>query len=476
MPRSSMPIDAPLRAEEYYEHHMIDTWRLTAPQQRFVDDDRFLVVFWGGNGVGKSMALAYDLTLYLQGRHPRQDILPPVKVGLFGETWQQIFTIMEYVWAFSVKRLFSSKLRLEGGQSKGQKYAIFDIVAGPGQGGRLQCGTYSAGAKRLAGPRYHRVYGDEPMPQDIWGEIWPRLLGRGGKARIGFTPTLGTAHKVDYLWQLIDDPEAPWAGEIQVPLSLDAVTPRGGLFEVPWITQSELDRYEAGLLGPERECRMGRSRVPIMGDRFFTAWCSLLVTVEVATQWMPGGCGSDHGSLPGAQCAVLIACAASGSTSRVWVLDEYVGDGRTRTDDDAAGILEMLDRNDLRIQDIDMWIGDRAHKGDKYGGYKSNRRLQAAIARAMGIDSTARNWRRHLPRALQRMFVPRKYDRSVWDGCEVLHRMMVDQRMTVITGRAPLLREAIAEWQGAFLDPAKDKIDGLRYITVQMTQMDRSER
>jgi hypothetical protein len=104
------------------------------------------------------------------------------------------------------------------------------------------------------------------------------------------------------------------------------------------------------------------------------------------------------------------------------------------------------------------------------GGKKSNYRLMRAIARAVGIDDSAKLWRDRLPAPLRRMWTPTKYDGSVWDDVEVLHRLMVTKRLTLdpSCGGADSLAGDFAQWNGRYIDPHKDGIDSLRYAAVPM--------
>ena len=461
--------------------------RFTTPQLRFLASPLTLLTFWGANGIGKSVALAEYTRRAIEGTLEHQVTSGPVSVGLFGETWQQLAQTTEYLWTSMDKRWFREKVHFQSGGLAGQRMPIYDIVDGPGKGGTLRLGTFSAGAQRLAGPRYHYVIADEPFPRAIFAELWPRLLGRGGQMRIGFTPTLGTAHKLDYLWELIDDPLATFAGEIQVPFTLDAVTPRGGLVEQPFMipdkaggfrpmTQQDIDDFERGCPAQSRECRMGRSRVAETTLRVFEAFGSHLAQDidlnDLAALGCKVGIGIDHGSKPGAQRAVLIAVALVHGQPRVWVLAEYKADERTSSEDDAKGIMAMIESIGLTLRDIDHWVGDRAHGGDRYGGKKSNRRLQMQFSMLSGVDPTTdRSWKRKLPRALATMDTPRKYERSVWDGVEIMHRLMVADPPGILFQKATTaaLQEDLTEWRGATTDPHKDGIDACRYIVVDMT-------
>jgi hypothetical protein len=134
----------------------------------------------------------------------------------------------------------------------------------------------------------------------------------------------------------------------------------------------------------------------------------------------------------------------------------------------------MLTRNGLALGDVDLWVGDRAHGGDSRGGRKSNERLKRAIALQTGIDVQRRGWGERLPKALRRMYTPIKYDRSVWEGCEILHRLMVgDDPKLRVSPRCGPLNEDLSLWQGGQKDPHKDGIDAFRYISVAMCEGER---
>ena len=446
--------------------------RWTAAQEAFFNSPHRLTVWWGANGIGKSVALAELARRALAGRLHWQRPGRPYTVILAGNTWTQIGSTLKYFWSGVDKRWFREALRFEGGTIKGQRLAIFDVVGGPGAGGELRVGTFDA--ENLAGPRADVVISDEPMPEKVHNELWPRMFGRAGRMYEGFTPTLGTAHKVEYLWELLDDPTKTWAGAIQTELTLDAVTPLGGFAPIPWMTQAEILEGEQGLSAIEADMRMGRSRTPRRKTAYFSGWGPHLVGECRPTPGALVGIGIDHGSKPGAQRAVLTAVAGSGLQGHVWVMDEYRGEGRTESEEDAAGILAMLDRAGLRLEDVDLWIGDRAHHGDRRGGQKSNERLMQAIAKGVGADVGRRGWSDRLPVALRRMCTPRKYDRSMWEGMEIVHRLTVSKppRIT-FSPRCKWLPESMERWEGSTTDPLKDGLDALRYTVVPLIEGER---
>ena len=448
------------------------TARWTNPQDRLFRSPYKLTVFWGANGIGKSTGLAELATRAIEGSLHWQRPGPQTVI-LAGNTWSQLGSTIRYMMGGRLRHWLKEGVRYEAGGMKGQRLQVFDIVRGPGAGGELRLGTFKA--SNLAGPRANVVITDEPLPEAVYNELWPRLLGRDGRMFQGFTPTLGTAAKVDYLWALVDDETRPWAGQIHVPLTLDAVTPRGGLVELPWMQPDELRQFEAGLSKVEADMRMGRSRTPKRDAAYFSAWRADLVEerpLSDLTGWRLG-VGIDHGSKPGSQRVILAACGGRGLYSAVHVLGEWSGDGRTQTKDDARGILDLLQSRGFALGDIDQWVGDRAHHGDKRGGKKSNTRLKAAIAELLGHDTRSRGWSEKLPKSLRFMRTPRKFDQSVWESSEILHRMMISDppRFSVDPSCHDLIRD-LNEWNGSTspTDPNKHGIDALRYIAVPMAE------
>lgn len=432
-----------------------------------------LTVAWGTNAGGKSLAAADLVRRGLGGLLHWQTPGQPYTVILAGNTLAQVGVTVGYLWESVDKSWFKKSIRFEAGGLKGQRLQVYDVIGGPGKGGQLRVGTFDA--KNLAGPRADMVVTDEPLPEDVFNELWPRLLSRDGRMYQTFTPTLGTATRLDYLWKLVDDPGAPWAGEIQTVLSLDAVTPRGGVFETPWMSQEEIDRFLAGLSQVQRDMRAGRSRTPLRDTAYFSAFGPHLIREFDPPQGASVIIGIDYGTKPGTQRIVLSAHGGKGLYSHIWVMDEFQGESATDLEEDAESLLRMLQRNGLTVADVDFWYGDRQHDGGK-GNIKSNDRLKAAIARSLGLDFMRRGWTAQLPGPLQRMRTPRKYNRSVYDAAEIIHRLMVGEapRFTVHP-RCVRLIEDLTNWQGSLSpkDPYKHGFDALQYGVVPVVEGER---
>lgn len=448
--------------------------RWTDPQRQFLESPYRHTILRGANGLGKSVVLACGVEMALAGELPWQrDRRGPWEVILAGNTWAQLSSTIGYLWKGRLPGWLKPGIRFAAGRMQGQRTAIFDLERGPDgvRGGQLRLGIFNA--ENLAGPRAHAVFSDEPLPEKVYNELWARLNARAGRIYQVFTTTAGTAHKMDYLWTMVDDPKLPFVGEVVAELTVENVTPRGGLFEVPFMSAREIAEFEAGLSQVEADMRMGRTRYPRSDVNWYSPWGEHLVRDVPMLPDLEGwrlGVGIDYGVKPGTQRAFLMAAKGYEPYARVHFIDEYAPAGRTTTREDAAGIRDMLGRHGVALEHVDCWVGDRSHPGDNRSGKKSNLLLRRELARLMGIDVKATGWSAELPTALRRLRTPRKYDQSVYESAAIVLGQMVEERFTA-SSRCVHLSEALHNWNGTLRadDPWKHNIDGMHYIVVPMT-------
>jgi phage terminase large subunit-like protein len=441
----------------------LDYLRLTDPQLAWMSVTARLALWRGANQIGKSHGQAADILHAARGTHPYRQVRRkkgPVKLLVVSESWAQMDPLCEKLWELCPKDEINPKVKYVPGQGiQGHKQPTIEFVKGPGRGSVIYLATYQQGSGRIAGSSVHGAYLDEPPPETVYGEIMPRLSKHHGWLRVSMTPT-PESPPLGYLKEKVDEyAKGNRAGnlfELHTPLSLKAITLRGGLFEAPWKTQEELEEIIGSYLEVERGMRVNGDWDPIAVGRWLTNWSdNLLDLTKMPSGRVTLGVGIDHGAKAGRQYAALLVCDASGE--RVGVLDEVLSDGRTSPKEDAQNILEMLARNAFRWQDVDYWLGDRAHGGDYWGNEKSNRDLVHAFSKLLKMPKYK------LQASGLRLHVPYKRRGSITRGMRLLNGLCRHQQF-VVHPRCKGFIEAAKNWEGRLDSPLKDRLDGVRYV------------
>ncbi len=177
---------------------------------------------------------------------------------------------------------------------------------------------------------------------------------------------------------------------------------------------------------------------------------------------------TDHGSGSSFdEVALLVAVdhSAGGMHPHVYVIDEYVSDEESTSEEDAAGFLAMLLRNGIEWWELDKAYGDRLYQSitDRRTTKKTNQRIMAAITAILAerVGEEDPGWETLKP---QIDTVKRGSGRgrgSVHEGCRYLHELMVRNRLSV-SSRCTRLRQSLQRWEGRD-DEWKHMIDTLRY-------------
>ena len=437
--------------------------RLTTPQMEWMSVTARLALWRGANQIGKSHGQAADILHAARGTHPLRSVRRkrgPVKLLVVGESWAQMDPLCEKLWELCPKDEIDPKVKYVPGQGiQGYKERVVPFVAGPGRGSVIYLATYQQGAGRIAGSSVHGAYLDEPPPETVYGEIMPRLSKHHGWLRISMTPT-PESPPLGYLKEKVDAYKSGnLAGGIyehHTPLSLETITLRGGLIERPWKTQQELDEIIGSYLEVERGMRVNGDWDPVAVGRWLTNWSDALCDPSL----MPSGrvfvgIGIDHGAKAGRQYAALLVCDAKGE--RVGVLDEVLSDGRTSPQEDAENVLAMIRRAGFRWEDVDYWLGDRAHGGDYWGNEKSNKDLMHAFSKILKLPKYK------LKAEGLRLHVPYKRRGSVTRGMRLMNGLCRHQQL-VVHPRCVGFIEAAKTWEGRYDSPMKDRLDGVRYV------------
>ncbi len=455
------------------QRHPDRHFRATNPQIALFKLDARLGIWRGANQIGKSAALAKDCVMEARRVHPYRSAsrLRSRRYLVVGESWAEMDPLIEKIWDQLPADEISPRLRyVPGNGIKGHKQPVIELLRGPGAGARIHFATYRQGARRIAGGTYHGVWADEPLPESLLGELIPRVTRHHGIIRLGLTPT-PESPPLEYLRELVDKGAKGEPGgfhEVQTSLSLDAVTPRGGLVEVPWLTAEELADVVASYLDVEREMRVHGSWEQLVKGRWISTYDPGKHLSAGVLLGGPDGpalgeriwiaVGIDHGAKAGRQAAELVACSEDGR--RAWFLDEYRPDDRSSTEEDAKGIVAMLRRHGIRWDQIDYWVGDRAHAGDYFGNRKSNSDLLRALARVL------RKPVQELRDNGLNIRTPKKLRGSVSRGCRLIRNLFRDGRAWVSL-RCQALHEGLLKWCGAD-NELKDPIDAARYAIEEL--------
>lgn len=433
--------------------------RLTGPQTAFAStSDRFLL--WrGGNQLGKSHSLAFDIVHSARGTHPYRTVPKgPTKWLVLSESWTQMDPLCEKIWAMLPKNEIDPRIRYErGGGFRGFKEPRIVFTSGPGAGSVIVFATYAQGSGRIAGGSFHGAFLDEPCPESVLGEVLPRISRYHGTLRITMTPTPECPPQ-QYMREYV---EKGIFRELQTSLNAKNITVLGGLVEAPWKSQAQLEQDLAAYLDVERGMREHGDWDPVVAGRWLSAFSEDLVTRNEPTgrHWV--AIGIDHGARAGRQACQLVTCSEDGE--EVWFLDEVHSDGTTSTAEDARAILDMLDRHPWigGWTGVDYWMGDRSTGGDFYGNSKSNSDLLAAFAKLLKIpqyDLRAKGLR---------LETPYKRKGSVFRGLRMMNGLFKEKQAR-ISPRCKRLLESIKGWDGKVDDDKKDAIDAARYAMEKL--------
>jgi hypothetical protein len=253
--------------------------------------------------------------------------------------------------------------------------------------------------------------------------------------------------------------------EMQTSLSVEAVTRRDG---VRLLTRTKIEAFASACLPIEKDMRLHGGWDVVHTDRYLPNWGPECVTTDMPPTGARLAIGIDHGTGAGKQAAALIAIHQRDGWPHIWLLEEYRGDGFTTPEQDARGILDMLERRGLSYDDVDHWVGDRATGLDSREVRKSNKLMYVALARLLG--------RREDSPRMKRIEVPNKRPGSISAGYRLLNAVMGRRDETGMRHFrcAPHLKEfpdAARQWKGAAKDPLKDILDAVRYPVESVVEI-----
>ena len=414
----------PLRFERY---------RVGAATPLFHADPSKEKLLRAGNQAGKTRAGAREALWIMTGEHPWRKVKkPPVRGRVVTYSWAQSVEVQRRIneilptfivdgYDFNDSRGFvGAKLKLKNG-------SLLEVLT-------ASQGSIAHGAATL-----DFVWIDEPPPRDLYSELLARLLVKKGTLFLTMTPI---GRPVEWL---IDEVDKGRLSDHRFDL-----TPEN----CPHLGPDQIAGIAEKYLPHERPQRMHGHFHGESPDRFFESFSQLAVSKEMPRGEVKSALGLDLGEGVGKEAAILMLYAP-GDFPKIWIIDEYHNRKRTDCDDDAAGILAMLRRHDIRPQEVDLAVGDINTTGKGGGGIKVNDALADAIRR----QTKAKN-----PPFVIRS--ARKGRGSVMYGSRLINYALRRGDLT-IHPRCKSLIHSFQHFKGSE-DDLKHSLDGARYAISEI--------
>jgi hypothetical protein len=411
--------------------------------------------------IGKTWVGLAEVLYAAIGEHPVRE---PTRVHgeywIVCASWSQSVAIQTKLHELAPKDLLHPATKYSQGRGFSGMYPYVRVKHADGGWSIIRIKTTRQGTLQLAGASIDGALFDEPpSSQGVYAEVVKRVQARAGWVLLCLTP-IGAP--VDWLRDMaqggqIRDLHYGLTPEAMIPVGhTEPLTlPDGTRCDQAWIDQiiRETPSHEVPVrIGGEWETRSTSS--------YFTEsfrW-DRHITEEDPSEEVELVLGIDHGTKPGKQIALLLALWQVDGRWHVHVVDEYTDEtGRATSDDDAVGIVYMLDRHGLVWDDLRGVWGDRVHMQGK-AQQKSNTDLAAALCAQLG--------KRTLAELRPPIYTVKRGQGhgagSVSVGCRWLHGAMVQDRFSV-SPRCIRLIEALQRYQMRAQDEYADPIDALRY-------------
>jgi phage terminase large subunit-like protein len=406
----------------------------TPGQSPFLASSARIRLLRGANQIGKTHTGSVALHRACTSRKTRARVV--------AYSWPQSLVIQQKMWDLAPKRALSPSTTFH--PARGFQHRRIDYA----NGSIVDFVTAESGTLAMAGATLDLVWMDEPPPPEVFAEAIARITATDGRAFLTLTPV---GRPCGWLRELC---EAGVVEDHVVPLAPE---------NAPWMTQAQVDQVIESTLESERPQRIYGAWDGVTPERLLSGWSDDLIfpggeAPDVPSYPVSVGLAIDHGEKEAKEVVELYAYDER--THRAWLLDEYSSAGKTTVQQDALGVLAMLDRNGLSLAAI-----DRAH-GDTNSGGKSrlttvNRLFEEAFADALGHP-------REQPPI--RIRPARKGPGSVMYGARVLNSAMVSRRLRV-SDRCVRFIAGARHWKGGNAGPdaaLKDALDAGRYGLVDV--------
>ena len=438
----------------------------TKPQRAFIEDKSRQKLLVGGNQIGKSWAAAGLLLYHALGIHPTIR-------GVTKESWlvchshEQSRTLQAKLYELTPKYTLHPDCEFVKGKGFRGLAPVVRFKEEYG-GAIIRIKTAQQGIG-LESATCGLIVCDEPITQEVYNACLSRTLrggtnGTQGIVAITMTPVGGV--DVSYIKDMVE------SGKISTHrghLTLEHTTPmkETGEYLAPILSQEQIDDICSQYLPIDRHARIyGSFDVQSTAGVIFDNFDPDCITAQP----VPAGgrytfaIGIDHGSNINTQIVILACIDKRDKYPRVYILDEYAS-GQAPPEHHARAILDMVENNGLKPEQIEYWTGDGEHHARRSrDGFKMNNIM---IMRAM--EDILQYPPRGLPYTIRR---PWKGRHSVYFSCSLIHSCM-SRKHFFINPKCKGTIDAIKFWTMQRTKSAKatDKhghyIDALRYCLTK---------
>lgn len=454
-------LDAADALMEHVQGRPLDHIQWTPPQLAFLQHPSRRRILRAGNQIGKTTVGLAEVVWWATGTHPYQrTIAPPIEIWIVCTTWPQSVAIMRKFWALCPRWAVRPGTRCEPRYGFGKDNPAVVFL----NGSIVRFKTTNQGAEALAGATVHLVLVDEPTSEEVWRELDRRLMRTGGTMLGTLTPI---NRPVEYLRQLVRDDAVQEVHARLVPENLVPVGARGPLrlldgtpMDAAWIAEQRrlvLPRFAPVVLDGEWETRTeGAVFSAFDPDRHVLRGATPNREYELRI-------GTDYGEGDFRDGSVLAGLFRPDDFPAVEFLGESISDGLTTPEQDAVGVLDMLDAaGGWTWADLAGAVGDKPTRSRR-AGRKSNEDLSRALEAELRRRGRLQRREELFPAYRQAKTGAGGNDGSVWRGVEWLHRAMLRPGHFGVHERCEQLIEALTKWDGG--EAHKDPIDMARYAT-----------
>ena len=333
--------------------------RWTGPQATFlrhVDPNNKPVLLRTGNQwLGKSTVGIGDTILRCLGQHPTdpRGQRPPIVAWVISPTNTHSIGIQGKAWQLAPKHELAPDQQYDDVKGFRGRYPALKFA----NGSIIHFRTTKQGALTLSGATIDHVLIDELTTPRVYNELRKRVARRNGTIRLTLTPINAPA---DWLREAcaqgeVVDLHFRCRPEFCIPEGDEEPLrdPKSGRpMDAQWVAE-----FRASSPEDERPVVIDGEWQVEHKDRELAGWSDRYIFDKSTPlpRFAEYGLGLDYGEASGRTVAILVGWSPEAG---LWVLDEWVGDGRTPIPEQAEAIRAMVRGLGLHLRDVRHTIGD----------------------------------------------------------------------------------------------------------------------